>query len=75
MLRLMTDGPDEATLERARRQALLKAFRQADADGSGKLDPAEVTELLKRSDPLRTQSELEREVRPKSVVGERRRTG
>lgn len=62
MMRLMTDGPDEVTLERARRQALTKAFEEADADESGSLDAAEIMELLKNSDPLRTHSELDRQV-------------
>lgn len=63
MMRLMTDGPDEVTLERARRQALTKAFHEADTDGSGSLDAGEILELLKSSDPLRTHSELDRQVR------------
>lgn len=62
MLKLMTHGPDEATLRRARRHALTNAFREADADLSGTLDVDEITELLKKSDPVRTQSELERQV-------------
>lgn len=62
MMRLMVDGPDEVTLERARRQALTKAFEEADADGSGTLDVDEITELLKSSDPLRTRSELDTQV-------------
>lgn len=61
-MRLMTDGPDEVTLERARRQALTKAFEEADADKSGTLDAGEIMELLKKSDPLRTHSELDRQV-------------
>lgn len=62
MMRLMTDGPDEVTLERARRQALTKAFEEADADKSGSLDSTEIMQLLKSSDPLRTHSELDRQV-------------
>ncbi|CAB1109754.1 unnamed protein product [Ectocarpus sp. CCAP 1310/34] len=62
MMRLMTDGPDEVTLARARRQALTKAFDEADTDGSGSLDAGEILELLKSSDPLRTHSELDRQV-------------
>lgn len=62
MMRLMTDGPDEVTLERARRQALTKAFEEADTDKSGTLDAGEIMELLKSSDPLRTHSELDTQV-------------
>lgn len=62
MMRLMTDGPDEVTLERARRQALTKAFEEADIDKSGSLDAGEIMQLLKNSDPLRIHSELDREV-------------
>ena len=62
MMRLMTDGPDEVTLERARRQALDKAFKEADTDNSGALDADEIMQLLKSSDPLRTRSELDKQV-------------
>lgn len=62
MMRLMTDGPDEVTLERARRQALTKAFVEADEDKSGALDAGEIMQLLKTSDPLRTHSELDTQV-------------
>lgn len=62
MMRLMTDGPDEVTLERARRQALTKAFEEADKDGSGALDADEIMLLLKNADPLRTHTELDRQV-------------
>lgn len=59
MLRLMTDGPDEATLERGRTQAVTKAFQEADTDGSGELCRDEIMELLKKLDMHHTQSELE----------------
>ena len=63
MMKLMTDGPDEATLERGRRVVVTEAFKKADADNSGSLDVNEVAALLKEADPLRTRSELERQVR------------
>lgn len=63
MLKLMTNGPDEATLERGRTQAVRKAFREADTDGSGNLCEAEILELLKKLDTHHTQSELEQGVR------------
>ena len=72
MMRLMTDGPDEVTLERARKQALTKAFEEADKDNSGALDAGEIMQLLKSSDPLRTHSELNRQVGRKE--GRRRNT-
>ena len=71
-MRLMTDGPDEVTLERARRQALTKAFEEADTDKSGTLDAGEIMELLKNSDPLRTHSELNRQVGRTGGRGRRR---
>ena len=61
-MKLMTHGPDDATLERGQRLVVTEAFNKADADGYGSLDVDEITELLKKADPLRTQSELDRQV-------------
>lgn len=70
-MRLMVDGPGESTLERAREQALTKAFNDADVDSSGTLDFGEIAKLMKEANPLRTQSELDRQVR--GARGERLR--
>lgn len=59
MLKLMTHGPDEATLERGRRLAVTKAFREADLDESGELCADEIMTLLLKLDTHHTQSELE----------------
>lgn len=63
MMRLMVDGPGESTLERAREQALTKAFNDADENKSGSLDFSEIAKLMKEANPLRTQSELDKQVR------------
>lgn len=69
MLKLMTHGPDEATLERGRRVVVAEAFKKADTDNSNSLDVDEIKELLKEADPLRTHSELERQVIWLSLIG------
>lgn len=75
MMRLMVDGPGESTLERARDQALTKAFNDADDDKSGSLDFSEIAKLMKEANPLLTQSELERQVRGAWGATETRRMG
>lgn len=72
MMRLMVDGPGESTLERAREQALTKAFNDADTDNSGSLDISEIAKLMKEANPLRTQSEIDRQVRGESRAGSKR---
>lgn len=63
MMRLLVDGPGESTLERAREQVLTKAFNDADENKSGSLDFGEIAKLMRATNPLRTQSELDRQVR------------
>lgn len=70
MLKLMIDGPDEATLERGRRQAVTKAFRETDTDGSGQLSRDEIMEMLRKLDAHHTHSELEAGVCRKAQEGD-----